>query len=254
MNAYDSLRAKLLAREKVAGTAVLCVRDPVLAGMMKRDGLDFLVYDMEHAPFTAESLVPHLAACRNAGIPSIVRVPDAQYALVAKTVDMGADGVMLPRTESAGQLQTAVDALWFHPIGRKGVGGGGQFRPGETFEEYQRGRFLLPQIESPEGIRALPGLLDRFGPRVAGVVVGPNDMAVTVGTPGDTQSPPCQAAIAEVFGLCRERGVSAGIFCGGAGEAARYRSLGANILWTGCDIGFLLDGFHRTFDALAALP
>ena len=90
------------------------------------------------------------------GLPSIVRIQDAFYHLAAKPLDMGADGIMVPRTETVEQLKAVIDGLCFHPVGRKGNGGNLQFYPGESIEHFNSTRILMPQIESPRGIANLP--------------------------------------------------------------------------------------------------
>ena len=253
MNVYEKLKQKFAEREKILGTAMLFFDEPMLVEKMKRDDLDFLLFDMEHSRFDQANLLPHLYMCRLLGLPSIVRVPDAEYHLIAKTVDMGADGIMLPRTETLEQLRTAVDAICFYPIGKKGNGGGAQFRRSESFEEFQDGRFLIPQIESPKGIENLPEMLKNFGGRISGIIVGPYDMSIMAGTPQDIYSDVMKSSIQKIIDICREHKKSAGVFCNDVADAAAYQKMGANIFWTGCDIGFYMDGFNLTFDALSKL-
>jgi 2-keto-3-deoxy-L-rhamnonate aldolase RhmA len=251
MNRCGKLKQKLGACEKVCGTALTFFNEPLLVDLMNRGDLDFLVFDMEHARFNAESLLPHLCMCRALDVPSLVRVQDAYYHLIAKTVDMGADGIVLPRTETLAQLQAAVDAMYFHPIGRKGCGGFTQFRKGESFDEFQGGRLLFPQIESPKGIETLPAMLDGYAERISGIIVGPYDMSVMVGTPRDIYSDVMLSSIAKVISICNGYKKSVGVFCNDAKEASTYRGMGANIFWLNTDLSFFMDGYSRAFDALA---
>ena len=123
------------------------------------------------------------------GLPAFVRAQDAEYHLIAKAIDMGADGVMIPRTESPEQLKTAVDTLLFYPEGRKGSGGHAQFRKGEAYADFKKTRFLMPQIESPKGIEMLPKMLEEYGEHISAVMIGPYDLSIMVGTPKDIKSP-----------------------------------------------------------------
>jgi len=253
MSVYEKLKQKFVKREKILATAMLFFHEPLLIEKMKRNDLDFLVFDMEHASFNTENLVPYLHMCRLLELPSVVRVQDTEYHLIAKTIDMGADGIMLPRVETLDQLQIALDALCFYPVGKKGNGGSAQYRKGESFNEFQCGRFLIPQIESPKGIDNLPEMIEKLGDIISGVIIGPYDMSIMVGTPLDIKSAPMELAIQKVFDICQKHNMSTGIFCGDAEEASAYQAMGANILWTGCDIGFYMDGYNFTFDELAKL-
>jgi len=251
MNNFENLKQKFATREKIRGTSIMFFNEPLLIEHMKRNDLDFLLFDMEHSRFDSQNIILYLYMYRMFEIPSIVRVPDAEYHLIAKTVDMGADGIMLPRTETLEQLRVAVDAMYFYPIGKKGCGGAGQFRKGESFGDFQGGRYLIPQIESPNGIQNLPDMLETFGERISGIIVGPYDMSVMVGTPRDIYSEETRSAIQKVMDICQAYKKSAGVFCGDVAEAAVYQKMGANIFWLGADLDFFIDGYTRVFDALS---
>lgn len=253
MNRCDDLRRKLEARELIRATCFNLIADPLILEKMDHPKLDFAVFDMEHGRYDAQNVVPLLHTCRLLGLPSIVRVQDALYHLIAKPLDMGADGIMLPRTETLEQLRTAVDGLCFYPVGRKGSGGLAQMLPGETTEQFNRSRFLMPQIESPKGIQNLPAMLEQYGAYISAVIIGPNDMSIAVGTPLDLYSDVMTASIREVFTICRAYGKSCGIFCNDAGDARRFRALGANVFWTGSDGQFLSVGLHSTLEQLSEI-
>ena len=253
MNRCEKLMEKLRGREKVVGTTVIMLPDPILIEKMLDPGLDFVLMDAEHGCFDTQNVIPMLHTCRMLGMPGFVRVQDSQYHLIAKAIDMGADGVMIPRVETLDQMRAVVDAVWFGPIGRKGAGGFAQFRPGEDFGQFQRGRMVFIQIESPKGIDNLPAILENCGERVSAVIIGPNDMSVMIGTPFDCRSASMEAAVREVFDISARYGKSCGIFCNDAADAAHYRDMGANVLWTASDLQFYCRGFAETMRELERL-
>ncbi len=241
---HENLREKLAKSEIVRGTSFAITSNPLIIQMMDHPNLDFVVFDMEHGCYDAQNIIPILNKCRAIGLPTIVRVQDALYHLVAKPLDMGADGIMLPRTETIEQLKTAVDGLRFFPVGRKGNGGIAQFLPGETIEKFNRSRFLLPQIESPKGINNLPSMLENFGEHISAIIIGPYDMSVMVGTPFDIYSDIMTESIGKVFDICKSYKMSCGIYCNNYSDAIRFRKMGANVLWTGIDSQLLSKGLH----------
>lgn len=253
MDKYELLKEKLNKRTKIVGTTMVQFNDPILLEKMKRDDVDFILFDEEHGRFDTQNLIPLLHACRILDIPSVVRVPDSQYFLIAKVIDMGADGIMLPRTQTLKQLKVAVDAIYFYPIGRKGAGGNGQFRTGETFEQFQKGRLLFPQIESQEGIDLLPKMLEEYGQFISGIIVGPYDMSIVVGTPLDIHSSVMQKSIQKVIDTCNAFEKSVGVFCNDEKEAQKYRNMGANILWTATDLVIYMKSYNQIFNALSKI-
>lgn len=253
MNKYEALNEKLSRCEKVVGTTMIMLDRPILIEKMLCPEIDFILMDAEHGCFDTQNAIPMLHTCRMLGVPAFMRVQDSQYHLIAKAIDMGADGVMIPRVETPDQLRTVVDAVRFGPVGRKGAGGYAQFRPGESFDEFQRGRRVFIQIESQRGIDNLPSMLEGFGEHIDAVIIGPNDMSVMLGTPFDCKSPVMERAAQRVFDISRAHGKSCGIFCNDAGDAAHYRAMGANVLWTASDLQFYCRGFAETMRELQAL-
>lgn len=253
MNKYERLANKLQNREKVIGTTMSMLNSPLLLEQMNRDDLDFVLLDGEHGVFDTQNSIPMLQVARLMGLPIFVRVQDAEYHLIAKTVDMGADGIMLPRTETLEQLKVAIDALLFYPAGRKGCGGHGQFRPGEAFDDFGKTRYLMPQIESQEGIDMLPKMLETYGEYIGAIMIGPYDMSVMLGTPKVIGSPVMIDAIQKVFDICNSYGKSCGIFCDNEVLAQKYRDMGCNVLWTATDKDFFMRGYREEMDVLTQI-
>lgn len=248
MDRYQALKQKFQKREKICGTHIGLFNNPLLIEMMNRDDLDFLLFDNEHGAFNNEGIVGCLQVCRLLGLPSIVRVPKMDYAEIARAIDLGADGIMLPRTETLEQVKATVEAMRFYPVGKTGFGGHGQFRKNETIEEYQSNRHLLIQIESPTGIKNLPQILDNYSKEISAIVIGPFDMSFMVGTPTEIDSPENMEQINEIFKISEKYGKSCGLYCANSEKAKKYRKLGANFIWLSTEYQFLLKGYKEEFD------
>ena len=253
MTKYEALKKKFQNRNVVIGTTMAMFNNTLILEKMNREDIDYILFDAEHGVFDAQNVIPALQICRLMGLPSFVRVQDSEYFLAAKLIDMGADGIMLPRTETLEQLRTAVDALLFHPVGRKGMGGHGQFRAGEKFADFGKTRFLMPQIESPKGIANLPAMLEEYGEYIDAIIIGPYDMSAMVGTPQDITSPIMLESIQQVFDICKKYGKSTGIFCDNEEKAELFRKMGANVLWVATDKDFFLRGYNEMINAVTKL-
>lgn len=253
MTKYEALKKKFQNRDVVIGTTMAMFNNTLILEKMNREDIDYILFDAEHGVFDAQNVIPALQTCRLMGLPSFVRVQDSEYFLAAKLIDMGADGIMLPRTETLEQLRTAVDALLFHPVGRKGMGGHGQFRAGEKFADFGKTRFLMPQIESPKGIANLPTMLEEYGEYIDAIIIGPYDMSAMVGTPQDITSPIMLESIQQVFDICKKYGKSTGIFCDNEEKAELFRKMGANVLWVATDKDFFLRGYNEMINAVTKL-
>ena len=251
MNRYESLKAKTKGLEKISMANLMLLKNPLFLRCLT--AADCVLLDKEHGVYGTEELIPMLMECRALGLPSIVRVEDSLYHLIAKTIDLGADGIMLPRTETVEQVKTAVEAMHFAPIGRTGFGGWGILREGEDFDGFQKGRFLFPQIESPKGLAAMQDMIDAYGEYIDGFIIGPNDYSIMMGIPRQLDHPRMLAEYEKFFSICRKNGKSCGIFDPDPEHVRRDRSMGANIFWVGDDSMYFREGFEahrRTIDEI----
>lgn len=248
MDRYTQLKQALRERKKVTMANVMLTTSPFLMDCLA--DADCILLDKEHGLYGTEELVPLTMRCREKGVPSIIRVEDSVYHLIAKALDLGADGIMLPRTERVEQVKTAVDAIHFAPIGRTGCGGWGLFREEESFEEFQQGRIFLPQIESPEGLRNMPAMIDAYGDYIDGFIIGPNDYSIQLGYPRQVDHPRMVEEIQKVFDLCRDRGISCGCFAADPEHAHLYAEMGANVFWVGDDSTYMRLGMKYFLDRL----
>jgi 2-keto-3-deoxy-L-rhamnonate aldolase RhmA len=95
---------------------------PGIARLAARAGADFVLFDMEHTGYGFERMRWVLAAARASPAVPFLRVPDSAYDLVARGLDIGALGLMVPSVESAEEAETMVDAAHYPTLGRRGLG------------------------------------------------------------------------------------------------------------------------------------
>ena len=241
MDRYTALKDKLKNREIVTIANVMNMTSPLMLPAF--ENADCVLLDKEHGVFGTEELIPMTMQLRAMGLPSIVRVEDSVYHLIAKALDLGADGIMLPRTETLDQLRVAVDAMHFAPTGRTGFGGWGILRKDETFQEFEHGRILLVQIESPKGLSAMDDMIREYGDYIDGFVIGPNDYSIMMGVPRQLDHPVMLEEYKKFYDICKKYGKSCGIFDPDLEHAARDKEMGANIFWLSDDVSCLKSGF-----------
>ena len=252
MNQLHTLKEKLSHNRQIF-MPILSPEWASAAEIYKKQGVDCVLVDTEHMPVGIETLRRTLAACRTADLPCIVRVPDAVYSLISRTLDAGADGIMVPRVETLEQVRIAVESSKFPPVGKKGCGGPGIFRPGETVEDFNRSRILLLQIESPAGIDLLPDMLQNFGGQVDGAVVGPADLSISLGIPLEFDHPRLHGEIRRLISVCAKHQKPCGMYLSDMKTALYWRSEGMRILWTASDRDFAAAGAAEFVNAMRAV-
>src|SRR5437870_5828580 len=100
----NPVKAALRAGQIVLGSELSALRTPEVPRIYAAAGFDFVFIDMEHTPFSLETVAELVRSARQAGIVPIVRVPQAEYVWIARVLDNGAQGVIVPRVNDAQQV------------------------------------------------------------------------------------------------------------------------------------------------------
>src|SRR5690554_6876714 len=145
MSRLKGLKQKLKNRDAVLSTTIANIAWSGLAQKIAGYPFDFIVFDLEHGTLSTETVKEFLRICRLTDLPSIVRVSDCTPSYISKILDMGADGVLLPRVETLEQVETAIRAGKYYPIGRKGCGGFSNFRKEDesSVDRYNDNRMIF---------------------------------------------------------------------------------------------------------------
>lgn len=241
----DELKAKLEKREKIYSTVLGEVKSTVLPEIYKSTGIDFFVLDMEHGPFSPENSSDLIQKCNSVELPVIVRVQDCEYYCISKPLDRGADGIMIPNVKSMEQVEKAIQCMRLAPVGGKGYGGRAQLRKGEILEDFNKNRLLFLQIESRIGTDNLDEMLTRYGDEIAGVIIGPYDMAVFLGCGLDIHAEAMTENIGRTITICKKHSKSIGMWMENDAIAEKWFRAGMNIFWYGTDITMLTTELTR---------
>ena len=106
----NPLQAPLASGETVIGAMVFEFYSPGMSAILANSGCRFALYDMEHTGLGFETLKWLFSTCRGLPIEPMVRVPRGEYSFIARALDIGARGVMVPMVESAAQAREVVEA------------------------------------------------------------------------------------------------------------------------------------------------
>ena len=90
--------------------------------ILGRAGFDFIVVDMEHAPHSLQTAYQAIVQAQAAGMAALVRMPDHSASMAQKLLDAGADGLLIPRVDSAEAARRALAGMCFPPQGSRGMG------------------------------------------------------------------------------------------------------------------------------------
>jgi len=209
-------REKLAQRRTCLGT-VITFTDPTVTEVLCQV-LDFVWIDMEHNALTLETVQAHVMATNGSDTTPLVRVPWNDPVLIKPVLDIGAAGVIVPLIRTAEEACRAVAACLYPP---EGIRGFGPRRPsnygrlgGPEFCRAANASILpMVQIEHIQAVENIDEIL--AVPGLASVVIGPNDLAGSMGLMGQPRHPDVLHKIDTVIVQARRAGVPIGI---GAGD------------------------------------
>jgi 2-dehydro-3-deoxyglucarate aldolase/4-hydroxy-2-oxoheptanedioate aldolase len=173
----------------------------------------------------------------------MVRVPRGDYVWLARALDVGARGVMVPMVESAEQARAIVQACRYPPAGRRGAAFGfahDDYAGGDV-EAKIRGAdartLVIAQIETERGLDQVEAIAAVDGIDV--LWVGHFDLSNFMGIPGRFDDPRFDAAMRRVAQVARRHGKAAGFMATDAAWIARVREMGYTMIAGGTDTGLL---------------
>src|SRR5215472_6707002 len=106
----NAVKRTLRAGGVALGTMVFEFSSSGIGRIVATGGAEFVVYDMEHTGWGLDTIRNLLATTRAAELVPIVRVPATQCHYLARSLDVGAMGLMVPMVESAEQAQLIVQS------------------------------------------------------------------------------------------------------------------------------------------------
>ncbi len=173
--------------------------------VMAKAGFDWLVIDMEHTAidyFEAHQMVQTIDL---AGCVPLVRVGDNNPLIIKRVLDSGAQGIIVPMVNNAEEANRAVEAAYYPPIGKRGVGLSRAQGYGTEFQSYyqtsQNQTIIIAQIEHVDAVDNIESILAVDG--VDGFIIGPYDLSGSLKQPGNFEHPDVRAALSRVQDVMR---------------------------------------------------
>ena len=237
------------------GTSYFHFRTPDVAKILAAAGFNWAFVDGEHGGFDIGVMQDICRVANLTGLAPIIRVADMQYALVARALDIGAQGVIFPRVESPELLEQAVSWTKFPPVGIRGYGltpfhvDFAKATMAEVMEHSNRETLVVMQIETKRAVEAREELLSV--PGIDAVMIGPADLSVSLGVPGDFQHPKMVEAMEAIRDTCDRKGVAPGTQTRTPALGKFWRDRGMRFLGCSSEVAMLYDRAVEIASSLA---
>jgi 4-hydroxy-2-oxoheptanedioate aldolase len=238
-------KQRLQNNEVVIGCALQQYRSTEIPRLLAAVGFDYLFIDSEHGGFGLETVQDLVVAANQSGITPFVRVGEMLYSLVTRVLDIGAQGVIFPRVESASLLEEAISWMKYPPHGTRGFGFMApqldyeQLSLPEIMQHLNTQTMVIVQFETALSIEKCDELLSVPGIDVA--MVGPTDLSISLGVPGEFEHPRILEAVDVFVEACERHSVVPGIHCRNARLAMPWLQRGMRFLGCGSEHGMMLE-------------
>ena len=239
------VKKKLLSGEMVFGTMLHNVTTPAMAQIIKEIGFDFFMIDAEHGPYTINDIAGLVRVGRILDMCPMVRIASPEYHLISQPLDQGAMGLMLPRVATRADVEKFVDSMKYPPVGSRGCSTGaphGEYQScpmAEFVEINNEDTLAIAQIERVEAVENIDQILSV--PGVDAAVIGPTDLSVSLGIPGQTDHPKIVKAIEHVIEAANRHNVVPGVHMGRVESLQAWMAKGMRLIMYGSDTVFFKD-------------
>lgn len=253
-----SLRDALRGEGLVLCLALLNSRTPDVPAVAAACGYDAVYVDLEHTATSLDTAQMLCVSALGAGISGLVRVPSHDPSVIARVLDGGAVGVIVPHVNSRDEAEAVVNAARFPPVGHRSVSGpnavsGYQPRAASELVALLEQRTVVAvMIETPQAVEAAESIASVDG--IDMILVGPSDLTAEMGIHGQYENYHFQSAVESVAAACRGHGLALGM----AGIKSlellnRFVGLGLRFISAGTDIGMMTEAATTRAQALRGL-
>ena len=209
------MKERLNKKELLIGSMISEVALPNLLRIFKVGGLDYAIVDCEHGSFTFSQLADMVAVANAIELPIIIRIPDNTRENVLKMLELGADGLLLPMADTPQILEQVVKYGKYPPLGKRGLATSRphcNYSMGDVRAYLRKANertMIFGQVETREALNNCDALFSVNG--VDGLFIGPNDLSVDLGIPGDVSDPIIMESVRKVHAAAKRAGKPLGV-------------------------------------------
>jgi len=243
----SKIKEKMRSGEPSIGSW-MSMAHPSIAEILAMAGYDWVVIETEHTAIDVSEVLRLIIAIEQRGSVPLVRLAWNDPIQAKAVLDSGAAGVLVPMINCRADAELAVSMTKYPPLGFRGVGLARAQGYGEHFDAYVQNAnadtLLIVQIEHKDAVANIEEILSV--PGIDGTFIGPYDLSLSLGVPGQTGHPEVLAAKKKVRDATLAHGLIAGVHFvqprTAADDCRQAVAEGYRFIAIGTDILFLGDG------------
>jgi len=234
--------------------------DPILAEWLASCGFDEILVDQQHGAIEPNQLGAIFTGIAARGAIPITRVPANDAAAIGKSLDLGAQAIVVPMVNNGAEAARAVAACRFPPHGVRSMG---PIRAHLVFDsdeiEDLESPAVIVMVETAAGLANVEEIAATTG--VDAIYVGPADLSIGIGVPFNRarrtpeQAAAHAAAVESIRQACDRHGIVAGMNCPNGEIARGYVEQGFRMVTVTADADMIpRDGMRELAAAKGTQP
>lgn len=251
-NAY---RVRAERGEVQIGTWVTMIRTPAVLTLLQAAGLDFARVDMEHSPFSMETVADMATLARALNFPLVVRPPEGNREWITRLLDAGVWNLHVPQVDTPEQAAEVASCCRYAPLGERGMYGFGphtEYRTASPSEHMATANARVHVTAMLETKRAFDRLDEIASvPGINALTIGPTDLAQDLGVLGTpTQRQVLDAHRRRLGDAARKHGKALAMLTDNVEGVREMIALGATIINYSSDAAVLRASYASVVDEI----
>ena len=251
-NAY---RVRAERGEVQIGTWVTMIRTPAVLTLLQAAGLDFARVDMEHSPFSMETVADMATLARALDFPLVVRPPEGNREWITRLLDAGVWNLHVPQIDTPEQAAAVASCCRYAPVGERGMYGFGphtEYRtlpPSEHMAAANARVHVTIMLETKRAFDRLDEIASV--PGIDALTLGPTDLAQDLGVLGT----PAQRQVLDdhrrrLMDAARKHGKAVSMAIDSLEGVRQMIALGATIINYSSDTAVLCSTYAAAIDEI----
>ncbi len=219
-------------------------------------GFDWVLIDLEHGAGNEKDVLSQLQAIEHFDTAAIVRIESSSRQRIHRVLDLGAEGVMVPRITTVEEARQVVSGLRYPPEGNRGIakmvratGFGKNFA--EYFDTANENILGVVQIETMEALNCVDEIAAIDAVDV--LFIGPSDLSMALGIFGQTDHSLYKDALKATVSAAQKAGKATGILIANPDDYNIYYEMGIRMIACGADASFVTEGARTMSSKLISI-
>ncbi|MBS7526455.1 hypothetical protein KHM83_07175 [Fusibacter paucivorans] len=248
-----SLKAKLSQGGLSVGTYIK-LNNAQIVEMIGYSQFDFIIVDARHSAYSYESIMTMIRTANGVGMSAVVRLPSNQEEHILHTIDLGAQGILMPIADELAEIESAATYMRYAPLGRLDFalttrsGHYGLYESDDYIEGFNEAFTSMVMIENLQMAGRINEICNIRNVDV--IFIGVASISAEMGKRGQTNDPEVLAVVRGITETVLRSGKYLGAYAGSMEEVTLYEAWGMHMVAYSSDLLMAAKRFQQAYEEL----